>query len=115
MPDTTKPDQNQPERTQPPPQNGRHTAPDRPQLLFDWQDWLPYLAASDAPEAHKREIIETLWAIILTFVDLGWEVGADLDAAPGAETCGQVLDLTAALRAAVVSSGVQHQEEQEEA
>lgn len=71
-----------------------------PKVRFDWQDWLPFIAASDAPEAKKRELIETYWAIILTFVDLGWEVGAPTSSRE--ETSGQVLDLTAALRAAVV-------------
>lgn len=73
-----------------------------PKVQFDWQDWLPFIAASEAPEAKKRELIETYWAIILTFVDLGWEVGAPSAAAE--ETSGQVLDLTTALRAAVVNS-----------
>ncbi|MEL7469753.1 MAG: hypothetical protein AAFN27_14955 [Pseudomonadota bacterium] len=43
---------------------------------------------------HKR--------IVLTFVDHGWEVGATSE--PGTKTCGQDLDLTAALMAAVVDS-----------
>ncbi|MEO1721949.1 MAG: hypothetical protein AAFR84_06065 [Pseudomonadota bacterium] len=75
----------------------------RPALHFDWREWLPYLDAADAPEGQKREMIETLWAIILTFVDLGWEV-TDAPANAQAKTCGQHLDLTAALRAAVVNS-----------
>lgn len=86
----------------------------RPVLHFDWRDWLPYLDAGDAPEAQKREMIETLWAIILTFVDLGWEV-TDRPADPAREkTCGQDLDLTAALRAAVVNSEDTQQPTKEE-
>lgn len=69
------------------------------QLYFDWEEWLPYLAESDTTDAEKRAMIEALWSIVIAFVDLGWEVG---DTPP--ETCGQSLDLTAALRSAVVDS-----------
>lgn len=92
---------------------GTYTPGTRPALHFDWRDWLPYLDAADAPEDQKREMIETLWAIILTFVDLGWEV-TDRPAEARAETCGQALDLTAALRAAVVNSEDTQQPAKEE-
>ncbi|MEM7210775.1 MAG: hypothetical protein AAF479_02615 [Pseudomonadota bacterium] len=74
----------------------------RPTVQFDWRDWLPYLAASGAPEDQKRELIETVWAIVLTFVDLGWDVEAVSETSE--KTCGQNLDLTAALMSAVVQS-----------
>ena len=74
----------------------------RPKVQFDWRDWLPYLAASDASEDQKRELIETVWAIVLTFVDLGWEVEAASEASE--KNCGQSFDLTAALMSAVVQS-----------
>ena len=74
----------------------------RPTVQFDWRDWLPYLAASDAPEDQKRELIETLWTIVLTFVDLGWDVEAASEASE--KICGQNIDLTAALMSAVVQS-----------
>ncbi len=81
----------------------------RPRLKvqFDWRDWLPYVAASDASEEQKRELIETLWTIVLTFVDQGWEVGSPAAATPDIadkESCGQDLDLTAALASAVLNS-----------
>ena len=43
-----------------------------PALRFDWHDWLPYLADSNIPDAQKQEFIETLWPIVLSFVDLGY-------------------------------------------
>ena len=92
----------------PGPEIWRETRP-KPKLQFDWRDWLPYLDASDASDAQKKELIETLWAIVMTFVDLGWEVR------PDAESCGQDIDLTAALRAAMVHSEDQRQDEKEEA
>lgn len=76
-------------------------APARPGLHLNWEEWLPYLDDLNATEAEKRQFIETLWSIVIAFVDLGWDV------APGPsskETCGQVLDLRAALEAAMVQS-----------
>ena len=48
---------------------------------------------------QKREMIEALWSIVIAFVDLQWEI---TDASK--ETCGQTLDLRAALEAAVLNS-----------
>ena len=76
--------------------------PGRPQVHFDWQDWLPYVATCDGTDAQKRALIEAVWAIVLTFVDHGWEVGTKPGA--GKKTCGQDIDLTTALMAAVVDS-----------
>ncbi|MDJ0630572.1 MAG: hypothetical protein QNJ44_20110 [Rhodobacter sp.] len=84
----------------PPPPEG-HTRPDRPSVHFDWREWLRLIAESDASEEEKRRIIEHVWLILLSFVDLGWEVGD----AGAQESCGQVLDPRAALQAAVVQSG----------
>ena len=68
------------------------------QIQFDWRDWLPYIESSDLTETQKKELIETLWSIIMAFVDLGWDVGNQR------KSCGKQLDLTAAMRAAVVKS-----------
>ena len=84
--------------TDPPTQN-------RPSIRLNLDDWLPYLEDSDATEAEKIELIETLWNIAMAFVDLGW----DLDS--GEETRGQSLDLTAVLRAAVLNSVNKDKEE----
>ena len=68
-------------------------------IHFDLQEWLPYIEGSELTEDQKEEMIETLWSIVLTFVDLGWGVHS----APQ-ETSGQNPDLRAALAAAVVNS-----------
>ncbi|MEM8646934.1 MAG: hypothetical protein AAGF86_11380 [Pseudomonadota bacterium] len=92
-----------------PPRSGHK----RPQMRFDWRDWQPFLEAWEAPEARKREMIETLWVIVKTFADLRWEITEKATASPE-ETCGQVLDLRAALMAAVLRSEDQSKEESEE-
>ncbi|MEL6468055.1 MAG: hypothetical protein AAFQ58_24090 [Pseudomonadota bacterium] len=78
-----------------------------PTLTCDWQDWLSYLEEVDATDAEKRQLIETLWAIVVAFVDLGWDVEAT------SETCGQTLDLKAALTAAVLHSTHTKQEQED--
>lgn len=47
-----------------------------PALRFDWTDWLPYLDDQDIPDKQKRELIETLWTVVIGFVDLGWRIDA---------------------------------------
>lgn len=84
------------------------TAPPTPSVQFNWQDWLPYIEDSNLTDAQKREMIETLWSIILAFVDLGWEVTDSPK-----QTCGQVFDLKAALEAAVLHSTHTRQEQEE--
>lgn len=69
-----------------------------PSIHLNLEDWLPYLESNDVTEAEKVEAIETLWNIAMAFVDLGWE----LDMAE--EFSGLGFDLTAALRAAVLYS-----------
>ncbi|MEM9699402.1 MAG: hypothetical protein AAF943_11490 [Pseudomonadota bacterium] len=71
----------------------------RPSVHFDWLDWLPYLADADMTNAEKQEHIETLWALVLGFVDLGFAVGSDED------NCGEAFDLKDVLAAAVLNSG----------
>lgn len=84
-----------------PPQSSQMT------LTCNWQDWADYLAEVDATDAQKQQLVESLWAILLAFVDLGWDVG---DGA--VKTCGQSLDLTAALQAAVLHSADTKQEQE---
>ncbi len=64
-----------------------------PALRFDWNDWLPYLEDEDIPEEHKRALIESLWSIVVAFVDLGWQLN------PRPEICGNEIDLKAILSA----------------
>lgn len=75
-------------------------------LAFNWQDWLPYFEDTDIPEAQKRELAETLWQIVVAFVDLGFELNPHQQAhqPSGQESCGQTLDLKALLEAAVLKS-----------
>lgn len=79
-----------------PPTEDSSTA--RPSFHLNWEDWLPYLEDSDATEAEKQALIETLWNILVGFIDLGWEV------ADGEKISGKDVDLSAVLRAAVVQS-----------
>lgn len=74
------------------------TPPPKPSLHLNWQDWLPYLEEVEASEAEKRELIETLWSIMIAFVDLGWDIHDP------EKTSGKDLDLTAALQTAVLDS-----------
>lgn len=68
------------ESIDPPDQPGR---PNRlPTLTIDWELYGRYLDDSDLPEAHKRLLIETLWSIVVSFVDLGFRLN------PVAESCG---------------------------
>ena len=83
------------------------TPPPKPSLHLNWEDWLSDLEDSDASLEDIRRLIETLWAIMRAFVDLGWDVSASN--AP--ETCGQALDLKALLTAAVLNSKKQQKEE----
>jgi hypothetical protein len=69
------------------------TRPPVPALRFDWTDWLPYLEDQDVPDEQKRVLIETLWGIVVAFVDLGWQLN------PDPEIAGEALDLKAILTA----------------
>ena len=66
--------------TRPPTQSGgTEIAPSekpagRPTIHLDCEEWLPYLDDPDATDEEKRELIETLWGIVLSFVDLGWTI-----------------------------------------
>lgn len=53
-----------------------------PALVIDWDLYGQYLEESDLSEADKRQLIETLWSIIVSFVDLGFRLS------PVAESCG---------------------------
>lgn len=45
-----------------------------PTIQLDPEEWLPYLDDPDATEEEKLALIETLWGIVLSFVDLGWAI-----------------------------------------
>ena len=67
-------------------------------IRFDMEDWLPYLKDSNLTDDQKREFLESLWAIVMSCVDLGFHLN------PAQEICGEVIDLKAVLEAAVLNS-----------
>lgn len=54
-----------------------------PSLTLDWEAYAPLLNDPSISEDQKRELIETLWSIVLSFVDLGFDVH------PVQQVCGQ--------------------------
>ena len=45
-----------------------------PTLTIDWETYGKYLNESDLSDAEKREFLETIWAIVVSAVDLGFGV-----------------------------------------
>ncbi|WP_373354477.1 hypothetical protein [Pseudoroseicyclus sp. CXY001] len=86
--------------------------PPEPRIAFDWTTFGHHLEQSDLSEDQKREFIETLWSIILAFVDLGFGIAPqDRVVKDG----GQVLDLAKMLSdlpasGARLSSGFDHED-----
>lgn len=58
-----------------------------PSLGIDWDYYMRLLEESDAPDEQKRELIATLWNIVVAFVDLGFGVHPIQQASDAA--CGQ--------------------------
>ena len=52
----------------------QHTKPTYPTLSIDWDLYEEYLEESDMSDDEKRELIETLWNIVVSFVDLGFGI-----------------------------------------
>jgi hypothetical protein len=46
----------------------------RPALTFDAQEFVHFLAESDWTEEQKLEFIQELWQIVVSFVDLGFDL-----------------------------------------
>jgi hypothetical protein len=69
-----------------------------PTLTIDWGLYASYLEESDLDDDQKREFIETLWSIVVSFVDLGF--GID----PTQQVCGQNSNDGIFLPADVISS-----------
>ena len=55
----------------------------RPTLSIDWEVYAAMLEESDMPSEQQRELIESLWCIVVMFVDMGF----DLD--PVTQICGE--------------------------
>jgi hypothetical protein len=77
----------------------------RPAITCDWEEWREFLEHVDASDEDKRHMIEMVFAIVVAFVDLGWEIGSK-------DSCGQNLDLKAALTTAVLNSDRAQEEEE---
>ena len=60
----------------------------RPTLAIDWDVYAQYLEDAELSDAQKRELLETLWSIIVSFVDLGFGLH------PIQQACEQPLDLS---------------------
>ena len=58
----------------------------RPALTIDWDLYEAMLEEYECSDDQKRELIETLWSIVLTFVDFGFGIGSP------ALPCGQLVD-----------------------
>jgi len=54
-----------------------------PSLQVDWEVYAQMLEASDWSDARKREFIETIWSLVMTFVDLGYGIH------PVQQACGE--------------------------
>lgn len=57
-----------------------------PTLTVDWQLYAAFLEECEMSDAQKREVIETLWSIVIAFIDMGFDVGSP-DASCGQDTC----------------------------
>lgn len=55
----------------------------RPSLSIDWELYAAMLEDSDIPLDQQRELIETLWSIVVMFVDLGFDLN------PVSQICGE--------------------------
>ena len=80
----------------PPVNNSSQTQP--PSLSVDWEQYTDYLDDSDLSNKQKQEFIQILWNIVVSFVDLGFDVHA-----PDAP-CEQIAENTLILPDDLVSS-----------
>ncbi|MEE4011290.1 hypothetical protein V1T76_04465 [Roseibium sp. FZY0029] len=48
-----------------------------PTLSIDWELYAELLSESDLTDEEKREFIETLWSLIVSFVDLGFGISSE--------------------------------------
>ncbi len=65
---------------------GNFGAAARPIVTVDVEKYQSYLDGSNLSEAQKREFLEALWSIVITFVELGFGVH------PLQEVCGKPED-----------------------
>lgn len=60
--------------TQSPDTSETHESKTPPQLTIDWDAYGQYLEKSGLSDDQKIALIETLWSIVVSFVDLGFGV-----------------------------------------
>lgn len=84
-----------------------------PTLRIDWDLYGAYLAESDLSDAEKRDFIETLWKIAVSFVDLGFglhptqlatDKSCEQKSGSPAEMSGTVLDYLSTTQAEFAAS-----------
>ncbi len=68
-----------------PPEFNPETAP--PSLTIDWDAYLPLFEDETISDDDKRELIDALWSIVVSFVDLGFGVH------PVQQACGKDISL----------------------
>ena len=56
-------------------------------MTIDWDAYLPFFEDEDISEDQKREMIEALWSIMVSFVDLGFGIH------PIQQACGKDISL----------------------
>jgi len=54
-----------------------------PTLTVDWTVYASFLEDTDMTDDQKRELIETVWTLVVSFIDMGFDVRSPEDA------CGQ--------------------------
>jgi len=73
-----------------------------PPLTIDWDLYGEMLKDSDLSEAEQRELIETLWTIVVGFVDLGFGIHPVQQASQ--ESSGQHIEISKLIEQVVLSS-----------
>ncbi|MBB4304689.1 hypothetical protein GGD81_003751 [Rhodobium orientis] len=56
------------------PQKEPNKPGDKPTFSIDWEYYSSFLEDSTLSDEQKRELIKTLWSIVMSFVDLGFGV-----------------------------------------
>ncbi|MCF6301874.1 MAG: hypothetical protein L3J13_01510 [Devosiaceae bacterium] len=74
----------------------------RPALKLDVERYEEMLNDCDLTEEQRQEFLETIWSIIVGFVDLGFDIHPLQQADP--DGCGQDLDLSLFMAENVISS-----------
>ena len=80
-----------------PDENNIRTPIKPPSLQVDWEVYAQMLEASDWSDAQKREFIETMWSLVMTFVDLGYGIH------PIQQACGESHSLDEFIKADMLS------------